>query len=377
MEQGFSDRLKRYRKEKNLTQQELADALGVSNKSVSRWESEGGYPDVPLLVPLARALGVTVDDLLDEEKPVRTLTRADWQSLLSFAFALGGGLLFYLLNQFAPLAVSYAVYLACLVYGAWLQRYYARHSRWFWLGAAAMDLAVNLSAAGKLTAALTALYNLALYTSPLNGGAAVTDLLKARTLVVSAGLALAALAVTAVTMWQLRARFADRAAPPLPALVWRMPRGRALLPLAAFGAVAGFWAVYTRTDLPDWCWQYQGPLLAALLAVLALGLGVTMRRRRAAAWLCLALTLAAWPLRQLHWVRSLSSGKLYGWSENILMDYYLPLWQPSPALFALLAALAVLWLLAAGLETDGPIWGTNPPDPHLSGRNNSALGTES
>ena len=44
MEQGFSERLKRYRKEKNLTQQELADALRVSNKSVSRRESEGGYP---------------------------------------------------------------------------------------------------------------------------------------------------------------------------------------------------------------------------------------------------------------------------------------------------------------------------------------------
>lgn len=39
MEQSFSERLKRYRKERNLTQQQLADALGVSNKSVSRWES--------------------------------------------------------------------------------------------------------------------------------------------------------------------------------------------------------------------------------------------------------------------------------------------------------------------------------------------------
>jgi len=50
MEQSFSERLKRYRKERNLTRQQLADALGVSNKSVSRWESGGGYPDVPLLV---------------------------------------------------------------------------------------------------------------------------------------------------------------------------------------------------------------------------------------------------------------------------------------------------------------------------------------
>ena len=69
MEQSFSERLKGYRRDKNLTQQELADLLGVSNKTVSRWESGGGYPDVPLLVPLARALGVTVDDLLEGRSP--------------------------------------------------------------------------------------------------------------------------------------------------------------------------------------------------------------------------------------------------------------------------------------------------------------------
>lgn len=145
MEAEFSERLKRYRKEKNMTQQELADALGVSNKSISRWESSGGYPDVPLLVPLARALGVSVDDLLDGEKPVRALTRTDVQSLLSFAFALGGGILFYLLRLFVPLLVCYLAYLGCMAYGVYLQRYYAYHSRWFWLGNAGMNLAVNLS----------------------------------------------------------------------------------------------------------------------------------------------------------------------------------------------------------------------------------------
>ena len=56
----FAQRLKRYRRERGLTQQELADRIGVSNKSVSRWES-GSYPDVPTLVSLARALDVTVD----------------------------------------------------------------------------------------------------------------------------------------------------------------------------------------------------------------------------------------------------------------------------------------------------------------------------
>ena len=43
-EAGFAERLKRYRREKGMTQQELADELGVSNKTISRWESGGGTP---------------------------------------------------------------------------------------------------------------------------------------------------------------------------------------------------------------------------------------------------------------------------------------------------------------------------------------------
>lgn len=353
MEQPFSDRLKRYRKAKNLTQQELADALGVSNKSVSRWESEGGYPDIPLLVPLARTLGVTVDDLLDDEKPVRTLTRADWQSLLSFVFALGGGLLFYLLSQFTPLPVSYAVYLACLIYGAWLQQYYARHSRWFWLGAAGMNLAVNLSAAFNLTTLSNVAYNFLLINGMLNGSAAPFGLLNGRTILAAIVLTVLALLVTAGTIWALRRRFGE--GPVLPALTWRMPRSRALLPLAGLAVVAGFWGLYTLPRLPAWCWRYQGALFAALLVVLAALCGLALGRKKAwralvCGWVVLLASIAVWPLRQLRQVQSLSSGKLYAWSENIYMERYLALWRPSPALFVLLAGLAVLYLALAGIR---------------------------
>ena len=146
MAERFGARLRACRMEKGMTQQELADAIGVSNKTISRWESDGGYPDVPLLVPLARALGTTVDGLLDEEGPaVRPLTRADWQGMLSFAFGLGGGVLYFLLDSFMPSLLCYGVYLGCLAYGTYLQRNYARHSRWFLVGTAGLTLSVHLS----------------------------------------------------------------------------------------------------------------------------------------------------------------------------------------------------------------------------------------
>lgn len=148
-EQEFAQRLRQYRKNKGMTQQELADQLGVSNKTVSRWES-GSYPDVTTLVALARVLGVTVDELLDPKTSVRTLEKSDWQNLLSFAFAIGGGLLFYLLAQFVPLPLCWALYLGCLAYGIYLQAHYTYHTHWFQLGVWVMVFFVSWSVVGML-----------------------------------------------------------------------------------------------------------------------------------------------------------------------------------------------------------------------------------
>lgn len=100
---------------------------------------------------------MTVDDLLNEERPVRTLTKTDWQNLLSFAFALGGGVLFFLLDLFMPALLCYLGYLGCLAYGVYLQKYYAYQSRWFLLGEAVVNLGVNLSIALGLVASLGAM----------------------------------------------------------------------------------------------------------------------------------------------------------------------------------------------------------------------------
>ncbi len=52
------------RKQKGLTQEQLANAVGVSTPAVSKWETQASYPDITLLAPIARALGTNVDTLL-------------------------------------------------------------------------------------------------------------------------------------------------------------------------------------------------------------------------------------------------------------------------------------------------------------------------
>lgn len=55
------------RKTRGATQQEIAEQLGVSNKTVSKWESGGGLPDITVLPALAELYGVTADDILAGE----------------------------------------------------------------------------------------------------------------------------------------------------------------------------------------------------------------------------------------------------------------------------------------------------------------------
>ena len=56
------------RKNKGLTQEQLAEKLGVTNKTVSRWETGKYMPDLSLLKPLSEELGITLNELLSGEK---------------------------------------------------------------------------------------------------------------------------------------------------------------------------------------------------------------------------------------------------------------------------------------------------------------------
>ncbi|WP_347130673.1 helix-turn-helix transcriptional regulator, partial [Neglectibacter timonensis] len=64
MELKIGENISRYRRERHMTQEQLARSVGVSPPAVSKWETGSSYPDVTLLSPIARALGITVDILL-------------------------------------------------------------------------------------------------------------------------------------------------------------------------------------------------------------------------------------------------------------------------------------------------------------------------
>lgn len=61
---AIGDVIKKYRKNKGMTQEEMAICLGVTTPAVNKWERGNTLPDVALLAPIARLLGITTDELL-------------------------------------------------------------------------------------------------------------------------------------------------------------------------------------------------------------------------------------------------------------------------------------------------------------------------
>ena len=60
--------IKTIRKEKRLTQREVAEKLNISEKTVSKWETGNGLPEVSLMLPLCELLEISVNELLSGEK---------------------------------------------------------------------------------------------------------------------------------------------------------------------------------------------------------------------------------------------------------------------------------------------------------------------
>ena len=65
----FSTQLKKYRKNNRYTQKQLAEAVGVTQQAVAKWETDKASPDPEMLQKISSILNVTVDSLLDGATP--------------------------------------------------------------------------------------------------------------------------------------------------------------------------------------------------------------------------------------------------------------------------------------------------------------------
>lgn len=85
MNESIGNRIAKLRKEKGMSQEKLAEKLGVSSQAVSKWENDASCPDISLLPQLSRVLEVTVDELLtgksDEVKYVSESQRKPLEEL--------------------------------------------------------------------------------------------------------------------------------------------------------------------------------------------------------------------------------------------------------------------------------------------------------
>ena len=77
--------LKELRKEKNLTQEQFAEIMGVSNRSVSRWETGSNLPDLDILIQIADYYDVELREILDGERKKEHMDKEMKETVLKVA----------------------------------------------------------------------------------------------------------------------------------------------------------------------------------------------------------------------------------------------------------------------------------------------------
>lgn len=77
--------LRELRKEKNLTQEQLAEIFGVTNRSVSRWETGANMPDFDLVIEIANYFNISIEEFLDGERKTEMVDKKTEETLLKVA----------------------------------------------------------------------------------------------------------------------------------------------------------------------------------------------------------------------------------------------------------------------------------------------------
>ena len=100
----FNEKLQELRKNRGLTQEELAESLYVSRTAVSKWESGRGYPNIESLKEISKFFSVSIDELLSGEKLLFIAENENKTNIKNICELLFGAVdLFYVLLIFLPL----------------------------------------------------------------------------------------------------------------------------------------------------------------------------------------------------------------------------------------------------------------------------------
>ena len=81
---NFSQKLKNLRKQFKLSQEQLSDKLNVSRQAITKWETDGGLPDITNLMAIATLFSISMDDLLSDEKLARTALEYTYESVTEY-----------------------------------------------------------------------------------------------------------------------------------------------------------------------------------------------------------------------------------------------------------------------------------------------------
>ena len=79
---SFGENLKNIRKQRGITQEELAEILGVSRQAISKWESDSGYPETEKLLVISRTLNISIDNLLNDVSVIEEKEKTEEKSVV-------------------------------------------------------------------------------------------------------------------------------------------------------------------------------------------------------------------------------------------------------------------------------------------------------
>ena len=173
-------RIQRLRRERSLTQEQLAAALGVTSAAVSKWETNAAIPDVAMLCPLARMLGITVDALLDfrpalEQEEINVLLEDRRKLFEEKRLEEAGASCEALLREYpddlrlkCAIAGLYILYLTASLEEAWMEEQTAR-------AAALLEQSRESTDPGLAASARSMLMNLYVMQGELDKALAILD----------------------------------------------------------------------------------------------------------------------------------------------------------------------------------------------------------